>query len=204
MGTLRPHRKLQYALAVARALHFRKTAETLPVPQPAISRPIKEYEQEIGFEVLQCDRHFVSLTKTGSFLVAGVKEILNRLEGDFADTVRRARAISRENPSEYVLVHSPFASMRVRRIAMDLRRQWSADLLIRLRILPTAELLNAIECEVVDAGITYAPVNHAGITSIPIPGAIIGLLLFRRAVGSAKSNRAHRKFQRGTRHLEWC
>ncbi len=87
----------------------------------------------------------MSLTKAGSFLVAGVEEILNRLEGDFTDTVRRARAISRENPSEYVLVHSPFASMRIRRIAMDLRREWSADLLIWFRILPAAELLNAIE-----------------------------------------------------------
>lgn len=168
MGILPPLRKLQYVLAVARALHFRKAAETLHVSQPAISRQIKEYEEDLGFEILRRDHHFVSLTKAGHFFVAGVEEILTRLENDFTDTVRRARAISQENPSEYVIAHSPFASMRIRRIAMDLQREWSSDLLIRFRILPTAELLNAIECEVVHAGITYAPVDHAGITSIPI------------------------------------
>ena len=168
MGILPPLRKLQYVLAVARALHFRKAAETLHVSQPAISRQIKEYEKELGFEILQRDHHFVSLTKAGHFFVACVEEILTRLESDFTDTVRRARAISRANPSEYVIAHSPFASLRIRRIAMDLQREWSSDLLIRFRILPTAELLNSIECEVVHAGITYAPVDHAGITSFPI------------------------------------
>jgi DNA-binding transcriptional LysR family regulator len=58
--------------------------------------------------------------------------------------------------------------MRIRHIVMDLQREWSKDVLIRFRILPTAELLSAIECEVVHAGITYAPVDHAGITSIPM------------------------------------
>ncbi len=168
MATLPPLRKLQYVLAVARALHFRKAAEALHVSQPAISRQIKEYEEELGFEILQRDHHFVSLTKAGHSFVAGVEIILARLENDFADIVRRSHAISRETPSEYVIAHSPFASMRIRHIAMDLQREWSKDVLIRFRILPTAELLSAIDCEVVHAGITYAPVDHEGITSIPI------------------------------------
>jgi DNA-binding transcriptional LysR family regulator len=153
-------------LAVARALHFRKAAESLHVSQPAISRQIKEYEEELGFEILQRDHHFVSLTKAGHFFVAGIEKILSRLESDFADTVQRSRAISRETPSEYIVAHSPFASMRIRRIAMDLQQEWSKDIPIRFRILPTAELLNAIECEVIHAGITYAPVDHPGITTI--------------------------------------
>ncbi len=168
MSVLPPLRKLQYVLAVARALHFRKAAEILHVSQPAISRQIKEYEEELGFEILQRDHHFVSLTKAGHFFVSGVEQILARLENDFTDTVRRSHAISRENPSEYIIAHSPFASMRIRRIVIDLQREWSSNLLIRFRILPTAELLNAIECEVVHAGITYAPVDHSGITSIPV------------------------------------
>ena len=84
MATLPPLRKLQYVLAVARALHFRKAAEALHVSQPAISRQIKEYEEELGFEILQRDHHFVSLTKAGHSFVAGVEIILARLENDFA------------------------------------------------------------------------------------------------------------------------
>jgi DNA-binding transcriptional LysR family regulator len=105
MGTLPPLRKLQYVLAVAHALHFRKAAESLHVSQPAMSRQIKEYEIELGFEILHRDHHFVSLTKAGQYFVASVEEILGRLENDFTETVRRARAISRENPLEYVIAH---------------------------------------------------------------------------------------------------
>ena len=94
MSVLPPLRKLQYVLAVARALHFRKAAESLHVSQPAISRQIKEYEEELGFEILQRDHHFVSLTKAGHFFVAGIEKILSRLESDFADTVQPHRNIS--------------------------------------------------------------------------------------------------------------
>lgn len=170
MGVLPPLRKLQYVIAVARDLHFRKAAERLHVSQPAISRQIREFEKDVGFVILQRDHHFVSLTKAGHSFVSDVDGILTRLENDFKNAVRRARAISREAPSEsqYVVAHSPFASMQIRRIAMDLQREVFRDPPLRLRILPTTELLNAIDGDVIQAGITYAPVDYSGITSIPI------------------------------------
>ena len=163
-----PLRKLQYVLAVARDLHFRKAAERLHVSQPAVSRQIREYEEEIGFEILHRDHHFVSLTKAGRAFVADVEGIVARMEGDFAAAVRRARAISREVPAEYTVGHSPFAPMQIRRIALALQQEEYRDLPMRLRILPTSELLNAIDSEVVQAGITYAPVDHAGVSVIPL------------------------------------
>ena len=168
MDSLPPLRKLQYVLAVARDLHFRKAAERLHVSQPAISRQIREYEEEIGFEILHRDHHFVSLTKAGRAFVLDVEGILGRMEGEFAAAVRRARAISREVPAEYTVGHSPFAPMQIRRIALALQQEEYRDLPMRLRILPTSELLNAIDNEVVQAGITYSPVDHAGVSVIPI------------------------------------
>lgn len=53
-------RKLQHVFAVARALHFRKAAESLHASQPVVSRQLKEFEEELGFEILQRDHHFVS------------------------------------------------------------------------------------------------------------------------------------------------
>jgi DNA-binding transcriptional LysR family regulator len=168
MDSLPPLRKLQYVIAVARDLHFRKAAERLHVSQPAISRQIREYEEEIGFEILHRDHHFVSLTKAGRAFVADVEGIVARMEGDFAAAVRRAHAISREVPAEYTVGHSPFAPMQIRRIALALQQEEYRDLPMRLRILPTSELLNAIDSEMVQAGITYAPVDHAGVSIIPI------------------------------------
>ena len=168
MDSLPPLRKLQYVLAVARDLHFRKAAEKLHVSQPAISRQIREYEEDAGFEIFHRDHHFVSLTKAGRAFVSDIEEILGRMEGDFTAAVRRARAISREVPAEYTVGHSPFAPMQIRRIALALQQEEFRDLPMRLRILPTSELLNAIDNEIVQAGITYAPVDHAGISVIPI------------------------------------
>ena len=163
-----PLRKLQYVLAVARDLHFRKAAERLHVAQPAISRQIRDYEEEVGFEIFHRDSHFVALTKAGRAFVSDVEEILGRMESDYSAAVRRARAISRETPDEYTVGHSPFAPMQIRRIALDLQREEFRNHSMRLRILPTTELLNAIESDIVQAGITYAPVNHAGVSAIPI------------------------------------
>jgi DNA-binding transcriptional LysR family regulator len=168
MVVVPPLRKLQYVLAVARDLHFRKAAERLHVSQPSISRQIREYEDEIGFQILQRDHHFVSLTKAGRSFVSDVEQMLARMEDDFIKAIRRALAISRESSSEYILAHSPFAPLRIRRIAMQLRREVFRGFSLRLRILPTSELLTAIECDVVHAGITFAPVDHPGIAAISV------------------------------------
>ena len=67
-------------LALARDLHFRKAAERLHVSQPAISRQISEYEEEIRFKILRSDHHFVSLTKAGRAFVSDIEQIVARLE----------------------------------------------------------------------------------------------------------------------------
>ena len=55
MSATPPLRKLQYVLAVARELHFRKAAERLHVEQSSISRQIREVEEELGFEIFRRD-----------------------------------------------------------------------------------------------------------------------------------------------------
>lgn len=168
MCAVPPIRKLQYVLAVARELHFRKAAEKLHVSQPAVSRQVRQCEEELGFEILQRDHHFVSLTNAGRSFVTELDRILQQLDSDLQKAILRAQAISRQESLVYVIGHSPFASSRVRRIAYDLQREVFSNLEMRLRILSTAELLKAIECNVVHAGITYAPIDHVGLSSISI------------------------------------
>jgi DNA-binding transcriptional LysR family regulator len=155
-----PIRKLQYVIAVAHKLHFRKAAEALNVSQPALSRQIKELEDYVGFSILRRDNHFVTLTKAGAAFVDRIHEIVTRAEKDFEDAVFSARAISEAKPDEYLIAHSPFAPMQIRTLAMELRKQMETGPPVRFRILPTMQILNAIEQDTVHGGITYAPVDQ--------------------------------------------
>jgi DNA-binding transcriptional LysR family regulator len=87
-----PLRKLQYVLAVARELHFRRAAERLNVSQPYISRQIKEFEADIGFNIFRRDP--VCLTASGQELVVRISEMLSRLDADFRIAVDAARAVN--------------------------------------------------------------------------------------------------------------
>lgn len=168
MSAIPSIRKLQYVLTVARELHFRKAAERANVAQPSLSRQVRECEEDVEFEIFHRDHHFVSLTKAGRAFVKDIEQIVRRLEDDLKRAIERGRAISRRVASECTIAHSPFASLRMRHIALKLQETTFPHLALRLRILPTSELLKAIESELVHAGITFAPVEHPGLAAIPI------------------------------------
>jgi DNA-binding transcriptional LysR family regulator len=63
-------RHLRYFVAVADELNYRKASERLHISQPALSRQIRDLEEEIGIKLFERDRSGVSLTDAGStFLV---------------------------------------------------------------------------------------------------------------------------------------
>jgi DNA-binding transcriptional LysR family regulator len=161
-------RKLQYTLAVARELHFRKAAERLRVAQPSISRQVRECEEEVGFQILERDHHFVSLTQAGRLFVQEVDEILKRFGNDLEQAILRGQAMSRQASSECIIAHSPFASLRVRRIVLELRKGSLRHFDVRLRILSTNEIIRAIEGGTIRAGLTFGPINFSGLSAIPI------------------------------------
>jgi DNA-binding transcriptional LysR family regulator len=56
---------LEYVLAVARELHFRRAAERVHVVQSSLSRQVREFEAELGFEIFYRNNHLVDLTDAG-------------------------------------------------------------------------------------------------------------------------------------------
>lgn len=86
-------RHLRYFVAVAEALSFRRAAERLRVAQPALSKQIKNLEEEIGAKLLHRNTAGVALTDAGAVLLEDARDILERV--DMATSAARDAASGR-------------------------------------------------------------------------------------------------------------
>lgn len=149
------HSKIQYFLAVAETLNFRKAAKLLGIAQPALSRSIRQLEQQFGFSLFERSTRRVALTPAG--------EVLYR---DGADAMRRlARACARagqvaDGLSGTVMVgYSTFAATGpMSDIIIEFRRQYPGAH-VGLRLLASSEQAAAFEEGTLDLGFMMSNVS---------------------------------------------
>jgi LysR family hydrogen peroxide-inducible transcriptional activator len=82
-------RQLQYAVAVADLLSFRKAAERCHVSQPALSAQLAQLEEALGLQLFERDRRKVMLTSAGQGLVERARIVLREVE-DLTELARRS------------------------------------------------------------------------------------------------------------------
>lgn len=91
MTSLAPHpfslRQLQYAVAVAEALSFRKAAERCHVSQPSLSAQLGQLEDVLGVRLFERDRRRVLVSLAGRDLIERARRVLVE-----ADHLREAAA----------------------------------------------------------------------------------------------------------------
>lgn len=81
-------RQLEYVVAVADTLGFRKAAERCHVSQPSLSAQVRELEDVLGVRLFERDRRRVLLTPAGADLVQRARRVL-REAGDLAEAAVR-------------------------------------------------------------------------------------------------------------------
>src|ERR1035438_3847581 len=69
-------RHLKYLVAVAEAANITRAAERLFLAQPALSKQIKDFEDEIGFPIFVRTREGVRITPPGQMIIAYAQEAL--------------------------------------------------------------------------------------------------------------------------------
>ncbi|MFT4570241.1 MAG: LysR family hydrogen peroxide-inducible transcriptional activator [Hyphomicrobiaceae bacterium] len=69
-------RQLEYLVAVADCLNFRRAAESCSVSQPGLSAQIRELEEQLGVRLFERDRRGVVATRAGVSLAVRAREIL--------------------------------------------------------------------------------------------------------------------------------
>ena len=82
-------RQLQYAVAIADTLSFRRAAERCRVAQPSLSAQVGELEGALGVRLFERDRRRVLVTTAGHELVARARVVLREAE-DLVEHARRA------------------------------------------------------------------------------------------------------------------
>jgi LysR family hydrogen peroxide-inducible transcriptional activator len=151
--TSTPHpfslRQIQYALAVADELSFRKAAARCHVSQPSLSAQLGQLEAGLGVRLFERDRRRVLPTGQGRALIERMRRILIEAD-DLVETARRAgdpltgtlRVGVIPTISPYLL---PRAAPRLRTRFPRLTLEWRED--------RTAALIEALNAGTLDAAL---------------------------------------------------
>jgi LysR family transcriptional regulator, benzoate and cis,cis-muconate-responsive activator of ben and cat genes len=130
-------RHLRYFIAVAQEENVSRAALKLHVSQPALSRQVRDLEQELGFLLLERSAKSVRLTEAGRAFLVQARSVLQRVE----EAVKIARAVATGQHGE---LHVGYAPSLTARILPPTLRAFQAELpnvSVKLHDLSTEEML---------------------------------------------------------------
>lgn len=106
-------RQLQYVIAVADALSFRRAAELCHVAQPSLSSQLAQLEDTLGVRLFERDRRRVLLTAAGKDLVERARRLLVDADDFFAAARRAGDPLSGELRLGVIPTISPYLLPRI-------------------------------------------------------------------------------------------
>ena len=102
-------RHLRYFVAVAEMENVSRAALKLHVSQPALSRQIRDLEEEIGFHLLERTAKSVRLTDAGRKFLEDARTLLQSAD----EAVTKARAVASAEPTELHVGYSPMPTAEI-------------------------------------------------------------------------------------------
>jgi len=152
-------RHLRYFLAVGEEEHFGRAAERLHVVQPALTRQVRQLEEEIGCALFQRLKRGVRLTEAGrSFL-----EETRRLLADLGRSVDRTQLIAQGKVGRLRVGFSDTAtySGELSSILHDFRARWPD---VRLELFPSSSVVagEQLRRQEVDVAFVYVAPTDLG------------------------------------------
>ena len=133
-------RHLRYFVAVAETENVTRAAERLHVSQPALSRQVRDLEDELGFALLKRTAKAVSLTDAGRTFLGEAQAVLLRAEA----AVRAARAVAAGGCGELHVGYAPSPSVRLLPAALRAFQTELPTVRVKLHDLSTEEMLDGL------------------------------------------------------------
>lgn len=114
-------RHLRYFQAVAEELNYSRAARRLRIAQPALSRAVKEMEDELGVNLLERTKHQVRVTPAGAIML---QESISMLE-QWEDSMRRVKRTASGEEGELRLGYvGPPTAAFLGRLLHEYRRRY--------------------------------------------------------------------------------
>lgn len=130
-------RHLRYFTAVASLENISQAADRLHVSQPALSRQIRDLEEELGFPLFQRTAKSVRLTEAGRMLFDEGQAVLSRVD----QAIAAARAVALGQQGELHVGYAQSPTVGLLPPALRLFQERHPGVRVRLHDLATSEML---------------------------------------------------------------
>lgn len=133
-------RHLRYFVTVAEELNVSRASARLRISQPAVSRQLRDLEEELGVELFRREKSGLKLTRAGDTFLAHARDLLRRS----GDAVKQMAAFGTRTKERLTVGY--LAPVLASILTPALRRfsQKHPDIEVSLRELPPGEQLNLL------------------------------------------------------------
>jgi DNA-binding transcriptional LysR family regulator len=146
-------RHLRYFVVVAEAENVSRAALKLHVSQPALSRQIRDLEDELGFPLFERSAKSVHLTAAGRTFLAESRAVLQRAE----EAIAAARTVSLGSRGELHVGYSPSPTVRILPPTLRAFQESTPNVRVRLHDLSTEEMLTGLREGILQLAIMVQP-----------------------------------------------
>ncbi|XHR29680.1 MAG: LysR family transcriptional regulator [Chthoniobacteraceae bacterium] len=130
-------RHLRYFIAVAEEENVSRAALNLHVSQPALSRQVRDLEDELGFPLLERSAKSVKLTEAGRVFLVEAQAVIERVE----EAVAKARTAAEGAAGEIHVGYAMSPTVRILPKALRAFQDELPNLKVKLHDLSTEEML---------------------------------------------------------------
>ena len=153
---------MRYFVAVAEMENVSRAALKLHVSQSALSRQIRDLEDETGFCLLERTAKSVRLTDAGRRFLDDARELLRQAD----DAVKKARAIASEEPTELHVGYSPTPFAEILPKALRRFQRKMPNVHVRLRDWSNKTILDGVRDGRLQLGLIVPPTTASGLQDL--------------------------------------
>jgi DNA-binding transcriptional LysR family regulator len=146
-------RHLRYFVAAAETENVSRAALKLHVSQPALSRQLRDLEDELGFSLFQRSAKSVRLTEAGRTFLIEARAVLQRAN----DAVKSARAIASGGRGELHVGYAPSPTVRILPQILRAFQTQTPNVRVKLHDLSTEEMLAGVREGKLQLALTVRP-----------------------------------------------